>query len=71
MTAVTYLVERLRSALRSEEGASATEYAVLVAIIVVAVVAIGALFQDALTNIWNQMSAMVSDAINNTEAATP
>jgi len=40
---------------RSEEGASATEYAVIVAIVVGALVALGAIFGNVLTELWQGM----------------
>jgi Flp pilus assembly pilin Flp len=44
-----------------EEGASATEYAVIVAIVVGALVLIGSVFTDVLSDLWVGMVAQIRD----------
>jgi Flp pilus assembly pilin Flp len=46
---------RLRTTWSDERGASATEYAVIVAIVVGALVLIGAAFGDTLQALWQNM----------------
>ena len=44
-----------------EDGASATEYAVIVAIVVAALVLIGTVFTDVLSELWNGMVGDIRD----------
>jgi Flp pilus assembly pilin Flp len=44
-----------------EEGASATEHAVIVAIVVGALVLIGTVFTDVLSELWTGMVASIRD----------
>lgn len=46
---------------RDEDGASATEYAVIVAIVVAALVLIGGVFTDVLSDLWNGMVGGIRD----------
>jgi Flp pilus assembly pilin Flp len=46
---------RQRATDLGEDGASATEYAVIVAIVVAALVLIGTVFTDVLSDLWNGM----------------
>lgn len=55
LDALRSLAVRTRIALADERGASATEYAVIVAIVVVALVGIGAAFGGALGDLWDRM----------------
>jgi Flp pilus assembly pilin Flp len=50
----------LRRAISDERGASATEYAIIVAIVVAALVGIGALFGQTLANLWNGMIEQIA-----------
>lgn len=43
-----------------DHGASATEYAIIVAIVVAALVGIGALFGQTLANLWNGMIEQIA-----------
>lgn len=43
-----------------EEGASATEYAVIVAIVVGALVALGVIFGDTLRDLWQSMVDLIT-----------
>jgi Flp pilus assembly pilin Flp len=51
---------RVRAVLTDDRGASATEYAVIVAIVVTALVGIGALFGQALGDLWDRMIAGIA-----------
>jgi Flp pilus assembly pilin Flp len=62
METLTRISASLRSSLEpvvhrwsDDRGASATEYAIIVAIVVAALVGIGALFGQTLANLWNGM----------------
>ncbi|MEY3020201.1 MAG: hypothetical protein RLZZ272_1185 [Actinomycetota bacterium] len=49
------IAARQRLSSLGETGASATEYAVIVAIVVAALVLIGTVFTDVLSDLWNGM----------------
>jgi Flp pilus assembly pilin Flp len=64
ITALLELRTRVLGALEGrskEEGASATEYAVIVAIVVAALVLIGTVFTDVLSDLWTGMVAQIRD----------
>lgn len=62
-------VQRFKAFLRGERGVSALEYAILVGVIVVAVVAALATFEDDLTtaieNLGDQIATTTADPVGN------
>lgn len=57
-----WLSGRLRPAVRDTRGATAVEYGLIVALIVIAMVAALKQVADANTNVWNDVSAKVVSA---------
>jgi Flp pilus assembly pilin Flp len=53
--ALRHTLDTYRARWSDDQGASATEYAIIVAIVVAALVGIGALFGETLANLWNGM----------------
>jgi Flp pilus assembly pilin Flp len=53
-------VDTYRLRWSDDRGASATEYAIIVAIVVAALVGIGALFGQTLANLWDGMIQQIS-----------
>jgi len=53
-------VDTYRLRWSDDRGASATEYAIIVAIVVAALVGIGALFGQTLANLWDGMVQQIS-----------
>lgn len=66
MDRLTQLAVRIQAALRrSEDGAAATEYAVIVAIVVAALVGLFGIFNDALVNLWEAVVAGIESITGN------
>ncbi len=54
----------LQSLARDERGVTAVEYGILAAIVIGVLVGAGALFKDALENLWDAVTSGMSNATN-------